>query len=291
MPQSTTVDRSDQQGRPGAHRARGRVPGARATAPGAALGARAATRCEARGRSPGGTLDPDETLEQSIRRHLATKVDVREVAHLEQLEHAGATRPASGAVGARDRVPRASCRSGSIRACRADTRWHAGRRASARRRSTTARSSLAGRERLRGKLSYTNLGFALAPETFTLAELRDLYEAALGHEVSATNLKRVLLRARSHRGDRRASCARPVGRAAGRALPLLHPPARGHRSVRRPAPAFLTAARLDRSPESADNAEMRHVRLWLLAIGAFSLVAQAIGAAAVLWRGPARRLS
>ena len=34
----------------------------------------------------------------------------------------------------------------------------------------------------------------LAPETFTLAELRDVYEAALGYEVSATNLKRVLLR-------------------------------------------------------------------------------------------------
>jgi hypothetical protein len=35
---------------------------------------------------------------------------------------------------------------------------------------------------------------------------------------------------------------------------------------------------------------MRHIRLWLLLIGAFSLLAQAIGAVAVLWRGPARRL-
>jgi ADP-ribose pyrophosphatase YjhB (NUDIX family) len=34
---------------------------------------------------PGGALGPDETLERSIRRHLAAKVDVREVAHLEQL--------------------------------------------------------------------------------------------------------------------------------------------------------------------------------------------------------------
>ena len=38
------------------------------------------------------------------------------------------------------------------------------------------------------------VGFALAPESFTLAELRDVYEAALGYDVSATNLKRVLLR-------------------------------------------------------------------------------------------------
>ena len=53
---------------------------------------------------------------------------------------------------------------------------------------------LAGRDRLRGKLSYTNIGFALAPEAFTLAELRDIYVAALGYEVSSTNLKRVLVR-------------------------------------------------------------------------------------------------
>src|SRR6478672_10731825 len=35
---------------------------------------------------PGGYLERGETLEQSIRRHLAEKVDVRELAHLEQLE-------------------------------------------------------------------------------------------------------------------------------------------------------------------------------------------------------------
>ena len=35
---------------------------------------------------PGGRLEPGETLESSIRRHLAAKVDVRDLAHLEQLE-------------------------------------------------------------------------------------------------------------------------------------------------------------------------------------------------------------
>src|SRR5262245_41381777 len=35
---------------------------------------------------PGGYLEPGETLEGSIRRHLANKVDVRELSHLEQLE-------------------------------------------------------------------------------------------------------------------------------------------------------------------------------------------------------------
>ena len=72
---------------------------------------------------------------------------------------------------------------------------------------------LAGRERLRGKLSYSNAGFALAPPTFTLAELREVYVAALGHEVSATNLRRVLERRDVivPTGERR-----PSGRAGGR---------------------------------------------------------------------------
>src|SRR5947199_8654670 len=35
---------------------------------------------------PGGYLETGERLEESIRRHLAVKVDVRELAHLEQLE-------------------------------------------------------------------------------------------------------------------------------------------------------------------------------------------------------------
>ena len=42
-----------------------------------------------------------------------------------------------------------------------------------------------GRERLRAKLSYTNIGFALAPGTFSISELRGLYRAALGHDVIA----------------------------------------------------------------------------------------------------------
>ncbi len=72
---------------------------------------------------------------------------------------------------------------------------------------------LAGRERLRAKLSYTNVGFALAPAEFTLSELRSLYAAALGHDVSTTNLQRVLLRRGllEETGDRRAP-----GRAGGR---------------------------------------------------------------------------
>jgi 8-oxo-dGTP diphosphatase len=52
----------------------------------------------------------------------------------------------------------------------------------------------AAQARLRAKLSYTNLGFALAPDVFTISELREIFVAALGHDVSATNLQRVLVR-------------------------------------------------------------------------------------------------
>jgi len=141
---------------------------------------------------PGGTLAVDETLEESMRRHLAEKVDVREVAHLEQLETLSdpARNPTQRelATAFLGLVP-----SGVDPKVPADTRWHPldGLPELAYDHEEIL---LSARERLRGKLSYTNLGFALAPPSFTLAELRDLYAAALDHPVSATNLQRVLLR-------------------------------------------------------------------------------------------------
>ena len=141
---------------------------------------------------PGGALEADETLEASILRHLATKVDVREVAHLEQLgtwsdprRHPDRREVATAYLGLvplelDPRVP-------------GDTRWFAVDELPPPAFDHEA-IVLAGRERLRGKLSYSNVGFALAPETFTLAELREIYAAALGYDVSATNLKRVLVR-------------------------------------------------------------------------------------------------
>jgi 8-oxo-dGTP diphosphatase len=141
---------------------------------------------------PGGDLGPDETLEESIRRHLAAKVDVRELSHLEQLEtcsdpdrHPGRRVLATAYLGLvpADVDPRVP----------ADTAWHPVEDLP-QPAFDHGEIALAGRERLRAKLSYTNLGFALAPPSFTIAELRVLYRAALGHDVSATNLQRVLLR-------------------------------------------------------------------------------------------------
>ena len=152
---------------------------------------------------PGGALLPDETLEESARRHLAEKVDVRDLSHLEQLETLSdpARNPAHRElataylglvpVGVDPQIPD-------------DTRWHPIDDLPELAYDHEA-ILLSARERLRGKLSYTNLGFALAPPTFTLAELRDIYAAALGHHVTATNLQRVLLRRRliEDTGERR----------------------------------------------------------------------------------------
>jgi ADP-ribose pyrophosphatase YjhB (NUDIX family) len=163
---------------------------------------------------PGGYLAPDETLERSIRRHLAAKVDVRELAHLEQLETlsdpARDPRGRQLATAYLGLVP-----IDSDPAVPPDTRWHPVDRLP-RLAFDHRPIVIAGRERLRAKLSYTNLGFALAPKEFAISELRDVYAAALGHEVSATNLQRVLLR----RGvldptGKRRSPGRSGGRPAG----------------------------------------------------------------------------
>jgi ADP-ribose pyrophosphatase YjhB (NUDIX family) len=141
---------------------------------------------------PGGYLEPGETLEESIRRQLAVKVDVRELSHLEQLE----TRSDPGraphewqlATAYLGLVP-----AGLDPAVPDDTAWHPVD-ALPEMAFDHGAIALAGRERLRAKLSYTNVGFALAPSEFAISELRDLYAAALGHAVSTTNLQRVLLR-------------------------------------------------------------------------------------------------
>jgi len=143
---------------------------------------------------PGGALGADETLERSIRRHLAAKVDVRELSHLEQLETRSDPRrhPEKRLV--------ATAYLGLVPAdldpeVPVDTAWHPVDELP-RMAFDHGAFALAGRERVRAKLSYTNIGFALASPTFTISELRDLYRAALGHEVSATNLQRVLVRRR-----------------------------------------------------------------------------------------------
>ena len=140
---------------------------------------------------PGGGLGPDQRLRDAITEHLAAKVDVR-LAHLEQLAtHSAVHRDPRARV-------LATCYLGLVPAdaeqhLPEDTAWH--------RVDELPPTAFdhhffvqAAIDRLRAKLSYTNVGFALAPETFTIGELRTIVSAALGYEVAPTNLLRVLRR-------------------------------------------------------------------------------------------------
>jgi ADP-ribose pyrophosphatase YjhB (NUDIX family) len=165
---------------------------------------------------PGGRLRPDEDVETSIRRQLAEKVDIRRLKHVEQL----------AVFSAPDRVPGprvvATAFVGLVPSdvdpeIPEDTQWHDV--------TTLPRTAfdheaivLRARDRLRSKLCYTNLGFALAPGEFTVSALRGIYSAALGYRVSATNLQRVL----SRRGVLvPTGHTSPPGRSGGRPAALF----------------------------------------------------------------------
>jgi 8-oxo-dGTP diphosphatase len=154
---------------------------------------------------PGGRLRDHEDMTTSVRRQLAEKVDLKEVAHLEQLAVFSDPARVPGLVPfpATPELP-------------PDTRWH----------PVTALPTMAfdhgpmvahARTRLVAKMSYTNIGFALAPEEFAVSTLRDIYSAALGYQVDATNLQRVLAR----RGViSQTGTVAPAGRSGGRPAAL-----------------------------------------------------------------------
>jgi 8-oxo-dGTP diphosphatase len=141
---------------------------------------------------PGGGVEPTERLRAAIVRQLAEKVDIRELAHIEQLAtHSNIQRDPRARVLATAYlgiVP-----SSSAPDLPPDTQW-----IPVADLPPTAFDHAdfigAGIDRLRAKLSYTNIGFALAPAEFTLSELRDIISAALGYPVTQTNLARVMTR-------------------------------------------------------------------------------------------------
>lgn len=160
---------------------------------------------------PGGVLEDDEDLPTSARRQLAEKVDVRKIAHLEQLS----------IFSAPDRVPGdrriASNFLGLVPISTdpqlpTDTAWHP----VARMPETSFDHGtvvLHAHTRLIARLSYTNIGFALAPVEFAMSTLREIYTAALGYPVDTTNLQRVLGRRKVIEATGRTS---PSGKSGGR---------------------------------------------------------------------------
>lgn len=160
---------------------------------------------------PGGRLRPDEDVETSARRQLAEKVDVRQLSHVEQLavfsDPLRVPGPRVVATAFLALVP-----TDVDPVVPEDTEWHPVEKLP---RTAFDHEAIVrhARDRLRAKLSYTNLGFALAPKQFTISALRELYSGALGYPVSATNLQRVL----SRRGLLvPTGGTAPPGRAGGR---------------------------------------------------------------------------
>lgn len=141
---------------------------------------------------PGGAVAPDERLRVAITGHLAAKVDVRELAHLEQLAtHSAIDRDPRARVLATGYLGVVPCDVSP--ALPADTSWQP----IAQLPSTAfdhRHFVSAAVERLRAKLSYTNLGFALAPVQFTMTTLCEVISAALGYRVAPTNLARIMAR-------------------------------------------------------------------------------------------------
>lgn len=184
---------------------------------------------------PGGGVAPDQRLREAIAAHLAVKVDVRDVAWIEQVATHSKV----------DRDPRARVlATGYLALVPADvtpelpddTAWF-----DVGDLPPTAFDHQffvdAAVERLRAKLSYSTIGFALAPERFTIHTLREIVSAALGYQVDPTNLARVLTRrgaiettgetsASGSRGGRPAAVYRFVSRTVTTTDPFatLKPP-------------------------------------------------------------------
>ncbi|OLT45142.1 NUDIX hydrolase [Saccharomonospora sp. CUA-673] len=164
---------------------------------------------------PGGRLRADEDVATSIRRQLAEKVDIRQLTHVEQLAVFSDPRRVPGprvvATAFLGLVP-----SDVDPEVPEDTAWHPV--ADLPRTAFDHESIVLGaRDRLRAKLSYTNIGFALVPRDFTISLLRDHYSATLGYRVAATNLQRVLSRRGVLVDTGRTA---PSGRSGGRPAAL-----------------------------------------------------------------------
>jgi hypothetical protein len=164
---------------------------------------------------PGGGIRPEERLREAITRHLAAKVDLHQLAHLEQLAtHSAVHRDPRARVLATAYLGLVPI--GVEPALPADTAWQP-----IDELPPTAFDHhyfiASAVDRLRAKLSYTNIGFALAPSQFTIAALRDIISAALGYQVSSTNLTRVLTR--RHMIEPTSEQSTP-GRAGGRPATL-----------------------------------------------------------------------
>ena len=140
---------------------------------------------------PGGWVHYGEGLEQAARRHLRTKTGVRPT-YLEQLYTFGQPDrdPREHRIAVAYYVLVRSDESAIITAPEREARWFP---------VDTMPTPLAFDNdeivkyalwRLRNKVSYAYIAFQLLPPTFTLTQLREVYEEILGTEIDPTNFRR-----------------------------------------------------------------------------------------------------
>lgn len=138
---------------------------------------------------PGGILREREDLEGAVRRALSHATPLRHVRHLEQL----------ATFGEPGRDPRGRVLSVSYLALLPEpgpvhgtAEWLPAGEPPALAFDHAAILE-AALERLRGKLSYSNVAYGLLGEEFTLSELQAVYEAVLGRELDKRNFRKKVL--------------------------------------------------------------------------------------------------
>ncbi|MEM6499209.1 MAG: NUDIX domain-containing protein [Pseudomonadota bacterium] len=152
---------------------------------------------------PGGFVRVDQSLEQTVERVLAEKVGVQNI-HFEQL----------ASYGTIDRDPRSRVISivylalcpavvladQSLATIHVDWDGETGGFAQAFHNEKTLKLAFDHAEilgdvvrRLRGKLDYSRIGYALLPDRFTLREVQEVHEAILGKELKKPPFRRKLL--------------------------------------------------------------------------------------------------
>ena len=137
---------------------------------------------------PGGLIHPEETAEHSAKRHLRDKGGVR-FTYMEQLYTFSKVR----------RDPRGRVVSTAYLAVIRPTNMNPKRASNAEWFFVRKLLKLAydhkeiiiyAKERLKTKLEYTNIAFALLPREFTLGELQQVYEIILGKKFDKRNFQK-----------------------------------------------------------------------------------------------------
>lgn len=138
---------------------------------------------------PGAFVRRDEDLEEAARRVLCERLGSYQPRHVEQL----------ASFGSPDRDPRGRVVSVSYLAllpapveARPAGRWWPVS-APPELAFDHAEILVSAIERLRGKLSYSNVAYGLLPDEFTLSDLQAVYEAVLGRPVDKRNFRKKVL--------------------------------------------------------------------------------------------------